>query len=223
MIEKLYLVRHGEIETDNRKRYIGQTEYPLSNQGLEQAKVLQQFFAKKPVECIYTSTLGRCLQTSDIISAQSPKNTQIYGCEALKEIHMGSWENQLFSDVRNDFPDAYKKRGESLFTYQVEHGESFAHVEKRVIPLLKKMIASPFSSILIVGHAGINRIILRYLLKLEEDTLLEIPQQYGCINELIWNDESHSWSYDYIKNEECLDHLTKQDHKMGMAEKESMK
>jgi len=223
MIKRLYLVRHGEIETDHRKRYIGQTEYPLSEKGVEQAKILQQFFAAKPVECIYTSTLRRCRQTSDIIMSKSRNNTVFSACEELKEIHMGCWENQSFDDIRTNFLDDYIKRGESIFTYQIEQGESFAQVEKRVIPLLKELLESSYTSILIVGHAGVNRIILRYMLNLEKDKLLEITQTYGCINELIWNEETQSWSYVYIKNEECLVNLTQQDYLMGMTEKESMK
>ncbi len=38
---KIYPIRHGELDSDGKKRFIGQSDLPLSETGLRQARLLQ--------------------------------------------------------------------------------------------------------------------------------------------------------------------------------------
>ena len=45
--KKIFLLRHGDIEPYERKTYIGQSDIPLSQVGIEQAKAWHGYFQKK--------------------------------------------------------------------------------------------------------------------------------------------------------------------------------
>ena len=48
-------------------------------------------------------------------------------------------------------------------------------------------------TIIIVAHAGVNRMILSRILGLEINEMLSIEQPYACINELTWDHQSMQW------------------------------
>ena len=56
---KIYLLRHGEIEKGNEKRYIGRLDLPLSVAGRQQAARLRDYLAKLEIEAVYCSDLSR--------------------------------------------------------------------------------------------------------------------------------------------------------------------
>lgn len=45
MDKKIYLVRHGQIDCGKEKRYIGTTDLPLSNAGIEQICKLKEYLS----------------------------------------------------------------------------------------------------------------------------------------------------------------------------------
>jgi broad specificity phosphatase PhoE len=51
-----------------------------------------------------------------------------------------------------------------------------------VIPAFYEIIQSTRGNVLIVAHAGVNRIILSQVLGKSLDGLFEIDQDYGCLN-----------------------------------------
>ncbi|MDZ4133916.1 MAG: histidine phosphatase family protein, partial [Dethiobacteria bacterium] len=59
----LYLVRHGETESNKQKRYQGWTESPLSTLGIRQAEKAAYFLAAQKIEGLYSSDLKRAANT----------------------------------------------------------------------------------------------------------------------------------------------------------------
>jgi probable phosphoglycerate mutase len=179
MVEEIYLVRHGHIDTGGIKRYIGLTDLPLDELGIKQAQQLSEFFKAFPVKHIFTSPLGRCVQTTQIIS----KN---YKCvEGLREINMGKWENVPMIEIRTCYPDAFKERGYDIEHFTPPKGESFKELSKRVMKAFNDIICNYDGKVLIVAHAGVNRVILRELLGVDFQDIFNISQPYGCVNR-IW-------------------------------------
>ena len=64
----LYLLRHGEIAGSEKKRYIGQTDVPLSSKGLRQAAWWKRELSHIEFEKVYSSNLIRALDTARIVS-----------------------------------------------------------------------------------------------------------------------------------------------------------
>lgn len=176
----IYLVRHGDIGLGRDKRYIGQSDLPLSVLGKKQATLLKEIFRRVPLDNIYCSDLGRAQQTAEIIASAHPIIPTV--CWDLRELHMGAWEEKLFSEIRAKYPKEFKKRGENIANYSPPQGESFSDCYKRVIPIFESLAQSDENTILIVGHAGVNRVILCRVLGIPLDNVFRLEQSYGCHN-----------------------------------------
>lgn len=191
MDRKIYLVRHGKIDCGKKKRYIGTTDLPLCPEGLDQARKLKGFFEDIDIEKAYASPLERCKQTSEIILED--KKLECTVVEDLKEIHMGTWEGKSFDYMKERFPEQFADRGCHIDTFVPPMGESFEMLQKRVMPVVETIIKSTSGNILIVAHAGVNRVILSKLFGFNLNRVLNVIQPYGCINELSWDDQQQKW------------------------------
>jgi probable phosphoglycerate mutase len=103
----------------------------------------------------------------------------------LREISLGEWEGLSFDTVRNADPEAFEARGRDILGHRPPKGESFFECTLRVIPAFYDMLGRTRGNLLIVGHAGVNRILLSQALGRSLRDLLEIDQDYGCVNVLV--------------------------------------
>lgn len=181
-MKQIYLVRHGDIGMGGHKRYIGAMDLTLSATGREQAYFFKTYLSPIVFERIYCSPLVRSRETAEIIASAQIISPIVQSY--LKEVNMGDWEGKMFADIRNEYPLEYKRRGEDIANYRPPGGESFSDCCQRVIPPFERMVQSNAKNILIVGHAGINRVILCYALGLPLNHLFEFKQSYGCLNVL---------------------------------------
>lgn len=82
---KLYMVRHGQSQTNLERRFTGQAQAPLTEQGIADARRAGEKLAGIPFDRIYSSDLIRAVQTA---------KEAIPGCEpiqlpVLREISVG--------------------------------------------------------------------------------------------------------------------------------------
>jgi probable phosphoglycerate mutase len=178
---KVFLIRHGRIKTqDTDKRYIGQIDLPLDEEGIRQAVCLQKKLAGEDISTIYCSDLSRTLKTAEIIAADM--DIRIITRKDLREISLGEWEGCAFTDIERRFPSEFKARGEDIAYYRVAGGESFAECGQRVTAAFDDIMRCSTGNIVIVGHAGGNRLILCHLLGIPLANLFRIRQDFGCLN-----------------------------------------
>lgn len=195
----IYLVRHGDIGLGREKRYIGQVDLPLSDHGKKQAALLKDLFSQILLDNIYCSDLTRSQQTADIIA--SAHQIIPVARVGLRELNMGAWDGELFSNIRTKYPAEFKKRGEDIANYSPPKGESFSGCYKRVIPVFESLAQSDESTILIVGHAGVNRVVLCRVLGIPLDNVFRLEQSYGCLN-LICK-EGSEYRVKYLNQRPC--------------------
>jgi len=177
----IYLIRHGKIQTeDDQRRYIGQLDLPLTEEGIRQAQNLQKRLARVDFETVYCSDLSRSRQTAEIIVGS--KNTPIISRKEIREIDLGEWEGLSFADVARRFPNEFKSRGADIGYYRTPGGESFADCSKRVVIALHEIMRNSRGNILIAGHAGVNRLLLCHILGMPLMNLFRLLQDYGCLN-----------------------------------------
>jgi len=177
----IFLVRHGKLQQqDEQRRYIGQLDLPLSLEGRNQARNLHRRFEHARLDAIYCSDLRRSRETAElIVGAAGPK---VIVRKDLREIAMGEWEGLSLRDVARDFPEQFRARGADLATFRTPGGESFADCSRRVIPAFEEIADSTEGNVLIVGHAGVNRLVLCHLLGMPVANLFRLGQDYGCLN-----------------------------------------
>jgi molybdenum cofactor cytidylyltransferase len=177
----IFLLRHGTVESGrNGKRYIGQLDLPLSEEGIRQAEMLRERLRHTPLAAVFCSDLSRSLRMAEIIA--EPHGITPLPRQDLREIAMGAWEGLTFEEVRRQSPEAYHERGRDIVHYHPPGAEGFLECACRAIPALFDILRSTRGDILIVGHAGVNRILLSQAMGRSMDDLLDIDQDYGCLN-----------------------------------------
>jgi alpha-ribazole phosphatase len=184
----IYLLRHGTILTRGEGKYfIGQSDVPLSPEGLEQARKLKEDLRDAHLSAIFCSDLSRSVQTAEIIA--EPHQLMCSIRNELREINLGEWDGLAFDVVRHRYPEQFSKRGLDIVNFRPPGGESFLDCTMRVLPVFYEIVQSVPGNFVIVGHAGINRIILCQILGISLEKIFELEQNFGCTN-IIRFDES---------------------------------
>lgn len=176
----IYLLRHGEIESDGVRRLFGQTDVRLSPGGLDQARRWREVFSETRFDGTYASDLSRCAETARIIAEST--STEVCFLSGLREIHLGKLEGLATADFRERFRDEWEARGKDISSYVPEGGESFADLQRRVLPVFQEISSGHDGNVLLVTHAGVNRVILCHILGIPLGNLFRIEQSYGCLN-----------------------------------------
>lgn len=177
---KIYLIRHGRIQTDNKKRYIGITDIPLSDKGKAEAELIKEKMQHIHLEKIYCSDLTRSMETAKIICEERIIKPVIV--PKLREINMGTWENLSFEHVKKIYGDQFDVRGKNIESFIPPLGESFKQCYDRVNEALKEILKDSHRNILICGHSGVNKCIISSILEIPINNIFKIAQDYGCVN-----------------------------------------
>jgi probable phosphoglycerate mutase len=176
----IFLMRHGDSRKDTVRRYIGQSDDPLNERGREQADWWRSKLSPIRFRRVFCSDLARSMQTARIIMAG--REGLISPHAGLREISMGDWEGLAMADLRADKPAEYAERGGQPDLHRPPGGESFADLENRVVPVIRDMASREQGTVLVVGHAGVNRVILCHVLGIPLRNLFLLGQDYGCLN-----------------------------------------
>lgn len=185
----IYLLRHGDSSLDSVRRFIGQSDHPLNEAGRAQSEWWRRELSQLTFSRICCSDLKRSIETAEIITQQIDVPLTIL--PGLREIDLGSWDDMPVSEVQRLFPTEYDLRGADLAGYRPPGGESFADLSGRVLPAFEELVQQSAGNLLIIGHAGVNRVILCRLLGMPLANLFRLEQGYGCLNLLDYS--SGSW------------------------------
>ncbi len=148
--------------------------------GRDQAQWWSQKLSDVSFEAIYASDLKRSKETAEILAAGREIPVQLRA--GLREINLGQWEGRIIASVRSHFPNEFEARGLDFGGYHPPEGESFRDLQKRVLPVFQEIVRAARGNVLIVGHAGVNRVILCHVLDLPVSHLFRMAQDYGCLN-----------------------------------------
>jgi len=178
---RIHLIRHGQVVGHEQKRYNGQTDVALTDLGVEQYHQLKERLAGTPVSACYTSDLTRCVTGSRIICEQ-------FGIEPvrrseLRELNIGVWEGLTWQEIQLNWPEEWQARLADLVNYRVPQGENLLDVQARLMPVIGEIIERHRGQeVLVVGHGGVNRIVLLNAIGAPLAGMFNIEQTYGCYN-----------------------------------------
>jgi alpha-ribazole phosphatase len=149
----MHLIRTGKTGDGPWKRYVGQSDIPLCDKGVEALKELGREFQYPKVEMVYSSPLKRCIQTSEILFPG------VYTAEApgLMDMNLGEFEGKTFEELRDDeiFADWLK----DSFQNTPPGGEETIAFTKRIIQgfsdIFAKMMEEKISNVAVVTHGGV--------------------------------------------------------------------
>lgn len=150
MVE-ITLVRHGQTDWNAELRFQGQTDIPLNQTGIEQAKALASILAKESYDTIYASDLSRAAQTADIIA-------QTLGLPVAKDIRLreickGVFEGMVYDEVKAKYPLELQRDHDDPLNSRTPGAETVAEVAERMRNAADEIAARhPGSRILLVSH-----------------------------------------------------------------------
>ncbi len=177
----LFLARHGQVEGFEKKRYNGQADVHLTPEGEAQFGLLRLRLQRKAIKAVYSSDLSRCLEGARLLAA--PHYLEPIAVPELRELHIGKWEGKTWQQLQEKYPKEWQARLDDIVHYRVPGGESLLDMATRVRGAVAKIVAAhPGEEILIVGHGGVNRVILLDAIGAPLDKLFHIEQSYGCLN-----------------------------------------
>ncbi len=178
---RIYLVRHGQVEGFEEKRYNGQGDVRLTPEGEAQFGLLQIRLQKKNLHAVYCSDLSRCLDGARLLA--SPHGLEPVAKPDLRELHIGEWEGKTWQELQAAYPEQWQSRLEDIVHYQVPGGESLLEMAGRVRAVIRELVAAhPGEDLLVVAHGGVNRVILLDAIGAPLERLFHIEQTYGCLN-----------------------------------------
>jgi broad specificity phosphatase PhoE len=148
----ILLVRHGETDWNRERRWQGHADPSLNALGREQAGALAETLAVDPPAAIWSSDLARARETAEIVAARLDLPVRLD--QRLREVDVGEWSGLTRAELEVGHPDGLRRwlegTGEGW-----QHGESYEHMQERVLEALHELAAAHAGErVLVVSHGG---------------------------------------------------------------------
>lgn len=151
---RLYLARHGRTVWNQEGRNQGQGDSPLDAVGVLQSQCLAEHLASLALTDLYSSDLGRCLQTAATVGALT--NLQPKVDTRLRERDYGGWEGITASDAERSHPEEWRAYRQDPSLHAPPGGESGIEVFMRANHFLFDLLsAHREGAVAIVAHGGV--------------------------------------------------------------------
>ncbi|MCE5315213.1 MAG: histidine phosphatase family protein [Armatimonadota bacterium] len=150
----LYIVRHGETRDNLEGRIQGHTDSPLTPLGIRQAEAIASRLASEKFDAIYSSDLGRAVDTAEAIA--SCHNLPIQTTDLLREANLGKVQGLTQAEFESSYPDEYRKWRTDSVSNRPPDAESLESVISRCKKFLKMILENykDDERILAVVHGG---------------------------------------------------------------------
>jgi alpha-ribazole phosphatase/probable phosphoglycerate mutase len=181
-LNRIYLVRHGQVIAYDRYPIYGHTDVDMTEVGRSQMERLADRLSLTDIKAIYCSDLKRSLLGAQIICRNH--DVPLFPLATLREMSFGDWEGLTLEEVRHRYPEEIKNRQDNLLHFRPSgDSESVATFSKRILSCYNQILTKQKGhDILIVAHGVVNRIILCQALQLDFSCMFRLQQDYGCLN-----------------------------------------
>ncbi|HEX2182637.1 MAG TPA: histidine phosphatase family protein [Rubrobacteraceae bacterium] len=164
--QEFLLIRHGQSTANASGVWQGQMEFPLSEEGREQARLAGKALAGVRLDAIYSSPLGRALETAEIIARETGFGNPVVPLEGLMERRGGSLEGTTHAEREARSPEFTKK----LLSLPEEERWTLvgAETDEEVLARFEKALSgirarhADGERLVVVSHGGVMRAFLRY-------------------------------------------------------------
>ena len=164
---EIYVIRHGETDSNIRHTCLGQKDVPLNETGEQQAKELAEKLSEVKLDAVYSSPLNRAVNT---FAPAVRKDRSVTMSFALIERDFGVWDDMTFDEIREKDPEEFEKWQKDFVGYQIKDGESSVQVQERINRFIDKLLNNhKDQTVAVVTHLGTARHIISRLLGLTTD------------------------------------------------------
>lgn len=182
----IYLLRHGETEWNREGRLQGHGDSPLTERGLSQAVAMGGALRREIGDedlagfTLVSSPLGRTLATARCVAAVTGHNpAEIVEDPRLREHGFGAWEGEIYREVEQIHPEAWRAREADRWHYQVPGGESGALVAARIGAWLAEQ--SEEARLIVVSHGFAGRVLRGLYSGATPEEMLALPEPQDAV------------------------------------------
>jgi len=186
---ELLLIRHAETELAGT--FCGQLDPPLNPRGRQEAVELVKSLAAETIHAVYSSDLQRAFDVGTALAES--KGLSCRSAPALREIYFGAWEGLDWKNIERRDPEIAAAWLARFPRLSAPGGESFHAFEQRVLAEITYICSQREASIAIVTHAGVIRLLLQRLARLNEEQTWERPLPFCSVLRLTRVDDSDIW------------------------------
>lgn len=161
---RLFLLRHGEVETRYHRVFGGRIDMELSERGHQQAAALAGWLTRHPVDALYASPMRRVLLTLEPFRRHfTGEPTLLPG---LREVDFGDWTGLGWDEVQGRFGHSAYDWLHLLERDHVSGAESVAGFRQRVADSVQTILREQAGkNVAVFCHGGVIRMALSVLLK----------------------------------------------------------
>lgn len=132
---ELWLIRHGESTWNRENRIQGQSDPPLSDLGILQAKALARRLARYTFDAAFSSDLQRAYHTAQLALPATELR-----CDArLREIHFGVLEGKIWEGLEGDEGRILESWREDPYHNRLPGGESYRDLAARMAEWIESL------------------------------------------------------------------------------------
>lgn len=181
MANTFYIARHGQTNWNILGKTQGHGNSDLTQKGKEQAKQLANALKEYPIDMIFSSDLGRAIETAKIIGDEI--NIEVNKTKDLREMGFGKWEGLLIEEIKKDFSTIYDTWRNEPHLVDIPDGETLHIIKDRVDNFIKELNEKYDNKhILLVSHTITVRVMLLSFLNSGVENIYRIKQDNTALN-----------------------------------------
>jgi phosphoserine phosphatase len=171
---KLILARHGETMWNVEKVFRGRADVNLDEVGIKQAELLGKYLSNWELEVIYSSPVKRALDTANIVARYQKVVVRI--AQGLIDFDFGEWQSLPEQEVSRLYPDLLNEWHNNPDKVKMPGGESLEDVRKRAVEVVNGILSRHEGNVLLVSHRVVIKVLICYLLGLDNSHFWNISQ-----------------------------------------------
>lgn len=194
----IVLVRHGETTWHAENRYVGASDVPLTERGLEQARQLAHWAQSADLAAVWSSDLARAVDTAR--PTADATGMQLTVDPRLRELDFGDAEGLTRDEMRVAMPEAVAAFLRDPVAHHLPGGEDPHEAAQRAVDCLHDIADRHVGErVLVVCHTTIIRLVFcsligvplaeyrRLLPFVHNGFLNEVRLHDGQVSMLSWN------------------------------------
>jgi probable phosphoglycerate mutase len=197
---QLIIVRHGQTEWNIAGIRQGHLDSRLTSKGVAQAQALAARLAREKFTALYSSDLGRAVQTAMAVADLT--GHEIITDPRLRERHLGVFQGLNANEITEKYPEERRLLRTMGPDYIIPGGESMRQQVERNVSYLNELAHKHAGeTIVVVTHGGVVSGFFRHTLAIP----LDAPRRFEFVNAgvnifiheddhwmlLTWGDVSH--------------------------------
>ena len=177
-LKQLILIRHGELPPEYAGRFVGSTDAPLGEKGMEDCRALAGIWKEMNSEVTFVSPKLRARQTAELVCGDG----EIQLDDRLREVDFGRWETLNFEEIAGRDPEYSKYWYDHPQEIHFPEGESVPDFYARVEAFTEMLLKDPHRVMTVISHGGVLTVMIRRLMDLPHDAMWRWQSSRGSLS-----------------------------------------